>query len=184
MIRLGFVAIALLALLSGAPARAADFTLTIPGLKAGDTLPNAYVFNNFGCTGENKSPALQWQNAPEGTKSFAVTVYDPDAPTGSGWWHWTVVNLPASLTALPENASMGDKLLPEGALQGRTDYAMTSYGGPCPPVGDKPHRYIFKIHALKVDKIDVPTEAPGAMIGYFLGVNALATAEVTYYYGR
>lgn len=162
----------------------ASFTLTSPDLQAGQTLPAAQVFNGFGCSGENRSPALRWSGAPEGTQSFAITAYDPDAPTGSGWWHWTLVNIPASVTNLQENASVEVSLLPEGALQARTDFGAPGYGGPCPPVGDKPHRYIFTVHALKVPTLDLTAEASGAMVGYFLGQNALATASVTYMYGR
>lgn len=163
---------------------ASTFTLTSPGLEAGQTLPMKHVFDGFGCTGENRSPALSWSGAPEGTKSFAITAYDPDAPTGSGWWHWTLVNLPASTTHLAENASADTTLLPDGALQARTDYGKPGYGGACPPVGDAPHHYIFTVFALKTDKLDLTADAPGAMVGYYLHENTLAKASVTFTYGR
>ena len=133
---------------------------------------------------QNRSPALAWSNAPAGTKSFAVTMYDPDAPTGSGWWHWVVFNIPANVTSLPTGA--GDpaaNLLPAGAVQSATDFGAYGYGGPCPPPG-KPHRYIFSVFALKVDKLPLDTRASGAMVGFNLNANALAKASLTAKYGR
>jgi Raf kinase inhibitor-like YbhB/YbcL family protein len=166
-------------------AHAEKFTLTSPDVKAGATLVNKQVFKGFGCTGDNVSPALEWNNAPKDTKSFAVTVYDPDAPTGSGWWHWTVFNIPATATGLPAGA--GDDKgtgLPAGSVQGRTDFGAAGYGGPCPPVGDKPHHYIFTVYALKTDKLDLDGNAPGAMVGYYLNANKLKKASFTALYGR
>jgi Raf kinase inhibitor-like YbhB/YbcL family protein len=163
----------------------ADFTLTSTDLKDGSTVGNKHVFKGFGCSGENISPQLSWKGAPAGTKSFAVTVYDPDAPTGSGWWHWVVYNLPATTTSLPAGASdPARKLLPPGVVQGRTDFGTAGYGGPCPPQGDKPHRYIFTVFALKTDKIEVPADSTAAMVGFNLHANKLATATFTAKYGR
>ena len=161
---------------------AADFKLSSPSLSHGSTLPDKHVFNGFGCQGANLSPALQWEAAPAGTRSFAVTAYDPDAPTGSGWWHWVVYNLPANARSLPENASK-TQALPTGTIEGRTDFGTTGYGGACPPAGDKPHRYIFTIHALKTPRIDLPTDASAAMVGFMLHLNRLdsASLEVTYH---
>jgi Raf kinase inhibitor-like YbhB/YbcL family protein len=180
-----FIVVAALALsVAGAVASADPFTLTSPDVKEGATITTKQVFKGFGCTGENVSPALAWKGAPAGTKSFAVTLYDPDAPTGSGWWHWVVYNLPASTTSLPAGA--GDpakKLMPTGAAQGRTDFGAPGYGGPCPPPG-APHRYIFTLFALKTDKIDVPQDATAAMIGFNLSAHKLATATLTAKYGR
>ena len=175
-----------LALLGAAGAvHAAGFTLSSPTIKPGTTLTQAQVFNGFGCTGQNISPALKWSGAPAGTKSFAVTLYDPDAPTGSGWWHWVVINLPADSTGLAEGAGAADgKALPAGALHGRTDFGASAFGGACPPKGDKPHRYIFTVYALKTDKIDVPADASAALIGYMLNANKLATATFTAKFGR
>ncbi|MBK6865088.1 MAG: YbhB/YbcL family Raf kinase inhibitor-like protein [Ideonella sp.] len=176
--------VALLA--AGAAAHAAGgFTLTSPTVKPGSTLAKTQVFNGFGCTGDNISPALKWSGAPAGTKSFAVTVYDPDAPTGSGWWHWLVIDLPADATGLTEGAGGADgKGLPPGARHGRTDFGGPGFGGACPPQGAKPHRYVFTVFALKVDKLDVPADATAALIGYMLNANKLATASFTAKYGR
>ncbi|HBZ6107262.1 TPA: Raf kinase inhibitor-like protein YbcL, partial [Escherichia coli] len=137
-------------------------------------------FSGFGCEGGNTSPSLTWSGAPEGTKSFAVTVYDPDAPTGSGWWHWTVANIPATVTYLPADAGRRDGTkLPTGAVQGRNDFGYAGFGGACPPKGDKPHHYQFKVWALKTDKIPVDSNSSGALVGYMLNANKIATAEIT-----
>jgi Raf kinase inhibitor-like YbhB/YbcL family protein len=166
-------------------AHAAGFTLSSPQLKPGGRLAEAQVYDGFGCKGGNTSPALQWRGAPAGTKSFAVTVYDPDAPTGSGWWHWVVYNLPADTTALPEGAGRADgKGLPAGAVQGRTDFGTAGFGGACPPAGDKPHRYRFTVHALKVEKLDLPPDATAAMVGFMLHANRLGSATLEARYGR
>ena len=171
--------------LAASTAMAKDFSLSSPQIKPGATLTEAQVFNGYGCSGGNISPALAWRNAPEGTKSFALTVYDPDAPTGSGWWHWVVYNIPAKVNSLPEGAGSGDFAgLPTGAAQGRTDFGSIGFGGACPPVGDKPHRYIFTVHALSVERIDVPDDAPAALTGFMVNANTLAKASFTATYGR
>lgn len=170
--------------MSASPAFA-SFTLSSPSFSDGATLPSAHVHNAMGCTGQNRSPALQWQGAPEGTKSFAVTVYDPDAPTGSGWWHWVVYDLPASTTSLPEGAGTADGAgLPQGAKQARTDFGAPGYGGAAPPPGDKPHRYIFTVYALKSDTLEVPADASPAMIGFYIHFAKLGEAKLTALYGR
>jgi|SRR5579875_52522 len=166
-------------------ASAQGFTLSSPDIADGATIGNDFVFKGFGCSGKNLSPALSWSGAPAGTKSFALTVYDPDAPTGSGWWHWVVYDIPPHVTSLPRGA--GDphgKHLPKGAVQGRTDFGTVGYGGPCPPPGDKPHRYIFTIFALDVPKLDVPKDATAALIGFNLHAHTLAKASFTGLYGR
>jgi Raf kinase inhibitor-like YbhB/YbcL family protein len=119
------------------PGYAADFRLTSPSIKEQGTITNEQVFSGMGCSGKNVSPELYWDNIPENTKSFAVTVYDPDAPTGSGWWHWVVFNIPARVHMLPANAgkSEGSPAV-EGAIQSMTDFGRPGYGGPCPPPGD------------------------------------------------
>lgn len=170
--------------LVGAFAHAANFELMSHELKPNGVLPEASAFNGFGCSGGNISPSLMWKNAPAGTKSFAVTVYDPDAPTGSGWWHWTVFNIPANVTQLKAGAGNDAKLLPAGAAQGRTDFGQAGYGGACPPKGDKPHHYIFTVFALKTEKVDLNGESSGALVGYNLNGNALGKASFTVTYGR
>ena len=147
------------------------------------TLGSAQVYQGFGCSGGNVSPALSWSDVPAGTKSFAITAYDPDAPTGSGWWHWSAYDLPASLRSLPAGAGKVGAL-PGGARQGRNDYGSNDFGGACPPQGDKPHRYIFTVFALKVDRLEVPADASAALIGYMLNANKLATASITARFGR
>jgi Raf kinase inhibitor-like YbhB/YbcL family protein len=159
------------------------FKLAAPDLNSGRRIALAHVFNGMGCTGQNVSPALEWTNPPAGTKSFAVTAYDPDAPTGSGWWHWVMYNIPANATGLAAGAGTG-RNAPRGSAQGNTDFGSKGYGGPCPPVGNAPHHYHFKVFALKVDKLDVPGNATAAMVGYNLNANKLATAEIISLYGR
>jgi Raf kinase inhibitor-like YbhB/YbcL family protein len=164
---------------------AGHFSLTSPDLQPGGTIPTRNVANVMGCPGQNVSPALKWSGAPAGTKSFVVTTYDPDAPTGSGFWHWVVYNIPANTTSLPEGA--GDPKsgkLPSGATQGNTDLAQPGYLGPCPPQGDKPHRYIFTVYALKTAKLELPANATAAMVGFNVHGNQLAKATLTAKWGR
>jgi Raf kinase inhibitor-like YbhB/YbcL family protein len=164
---------------------ASGFTLSSPEIKANGMMPKRFEFNGFGCSGENKSPALKWSGAPKDAKSFAVTVYDPDAPTGSGWWHWIVINIPASVIELDAGAGTANSTtLPKGALQGRSDFGVAAWGGACPPKGDKPHRYIFTVYALKTDKLDIPADATAALTGYMIHANALGKAGFTAKYGR
>jgi Raf kinase inhibitor-like YbhB/YbcL family protein len=168
-----------------AASAAGGFTLSSPSIQPGSTLAEAQVFNGFGCSGKNVSPALNWSGAPAGTKSYAVTVYDPDAPTGSGWWHWVAFNVPPTATGLAEGAGTADsKTLPVGTAQGRTDFGGPGFGGACPPPGDKPHRYIFTVYALKTDKIEVPADASAALVGFMIHANQLGKASFTAKYGR
>jgi Raf kinase inhibitor-like YbhB/YbcL family protein len=164
---------------------AGTFTLQSAEIKPDAKIADAQFYKGFGCEGGNVSPSLKWTNAPAGTKSFAITVYDPDAPTGSGWWHWIMFNIPATVTELPAGAgdAAGGKAL-HGAVQSRTDFGKPGYGGPCPPKGDKPHRYIFTVYALKTDKIDADADASGALVGFMLNANKLAKASFTGKYGR
>lgn len=166
-------------------AHAENFLLSSPTFNPMTTLAQPHVFNGFGCSGGNRSPALSWQHAPEGTKSFAITMYDPDAPTGSGWWHWVVYNIPASAHSLPEDAGNAEgKGLPEGAAQGRTDFGSIGYGGACPPTGSPAHRYVMTVHALKVDKLSVSADASAAMIGFMINMNRLGSATLQTTYAR
>ncbi len=166
-------------------AQAADFSINSPSLKPGGTLPTKHVLHGFGCTGGNISPALSWQNPPVGTQSFAITAYDPDAPTGSGWWHWVVYNIPATVQSLQEDAGASNgQALPAGTTQGKTDFGSVGYGGACPPAGDKAHRYIFTVHALKTPKIDLPPDASAAMVGFMLHMSKLGSTSLEVNYGR
>ncbi|HZQ60177.1 MAG TPA: YbhB/YbcL family Raf kinase inhibitor-like protein [Casimicrobiaceae bacterium] len=173
-------------LFAGTVAAAGPFTVTSAEVKHKGTVPEEQVYNGFGCTGGNVSPSMTWHNVPAGTKSFAVTVFDPDAPTGSGWWHWVMFNIPASAGSLPKNA--GDPAsgkAPAGAVQSRNDFGKAGYGGPCPPAGDRPHRYIFTVFALKVDTLQGADEnASPAMIGFMINANQVAKASIQATYGR
>lgn len=166
-------------------ATAAEFALNSKDLSAGKDVSQEFVFNGFGCTGKNQSPELQWSGAPVGTQSFAVSIYDPDAPTGSGWWHWYLVNIPPTTTSLARGigTTNGEKL-PPGAGQIHTDFGQMGYGGPCPPAGAKPHRYIVTVYALKVPTVDVPDNATAALAGFLVNSNAIAKATLTFTYGR
>jgi len=167
-------------LLSGGAANA--LTLTSKDIKQGGKIADEQVANLFGCTSPNVSPELSWSGAPKGTKSFAVSMYDPDAPTGSGFWHWWVANIPASVTSLPKGAGGGTGL-PTGAVQAHNDFSLPGYGGPCPPKG-KPHHYIITVYALKVDKLDIDDKASGAVFGFYANANTLAKATLTGLWGR
>jgi Raf kinase inhibitor-like YbhB/YbcL family protein len=158
------------------------FELTSTDMRDGATLSAAQVYSGFGCSGGNLSPHLSWQNAPAGTQSFALTVHDPDAPTGSGWWHWTLYDIPANVSQLARGATA--KTLPAGSQQGRNDYGSQSFGGACPPAGSAPHRYVFTLHALKVANLDAPPGASAALLGYLINSNRLASASLTPVYGR
>ncbi len=162
-----------------------EFKLESPDIQPGGMIDKRFEANVFGCTGENRSPALKWSGAPAGTRSFALTVYDPDAPTGSGWWHWVVVNIPASVTELRSDAgNTSGANLPAGAQQVRIDYGFSGWGGMCPPPGDKPHRYVFTVHALQVERLDIPADATAALAGFMINANTIAKASFTALYGR
>lgn len=163
----------------------AGFALISSKLKEGESMRDEQVLDSFGCMGRNQSPDLRWTHAPKGTKSFVVTLYDPDAPTGSGWWHWVVFDIPPSVSELVAGA--GDparNLLPAGSRQGRTDFGPPGYGGPCPPAGDPPHRYLFTVYALDINKLDIGEAASPAMIGFALHRHILAKAVLAVTYGR
>ncbi|AWX13142.1 phosphatidylethanolamine-binding protein [Mergibacter septicus] len=172
-------------LLSSSLYASSHFEVSSKDIRPNTTIAQKFEFNGFGCTGENQSPELSWKNAPKGTKSFAVSVYDPDAPTGSGFWHWYVVNIPATVSKLSHNAGAENSTtLPKGAFQLRNDYGYHGWGGVCPPKGDKAHRYIFTVHALKTEHLDVNQQTPTALAGFLVHANTLATASFTAKYGR
>ncbi len=155
--------------------------VTSQNFKDGDYLGKDHILSQefgFGCAGGNRSPHLKWSNVPDGTKSFAVTCFDPDAPTGSGFWHWVVVNIPATTTELALDAGNPKSgLLPKGALQTRTDFGAAGYGGPCPPEGDHPHRYLFTVHAVK-GELSANADTSAAVIGFQLHFNTLEKAAI------
>jgi Raf kinase inhibitor-like YbhB/YbcL family protein len=157
-------------LLPPAPA----FSVESDDFEDGQPIPAAHAHPSVG--GENVSPHLRWSGFPEETKSFAVTCYDPDAPTGSGFWHWVLFNLPASTTELPTGANSGG--LPEGAVEVRNDYGESGYGGPAPPPGDRPHRYVFTVFAVDVDALDIGPDATPAYVGFNLTFHTLARAAI------
>jgi Raf kinase inhibitor-like YbhB/YbcL family protein len=183
---------------NNAVAQSADFTLTSPDLASG-VFDNKFILNGFGCSGGNVSPALEWKNIPAGTKSLSLQVHDPDAPTGSGFWHWGVYNIPVTATGLAQGAGNSPDTLPAPAFGGATDFLDTgatgtngNYGGPCPPEGDKPHRYNFTLYALAVDDVQqaggIPKTGTAALYSFVLnkglGSNLLGTASFTAVFGR
>ena len=160
-------------------------TFTLSSKDLGGEATTIEEFNGFGCTGENKSPQLFWENAPEGTKSFAVTMYDPDAPTGSGWWHWVVFDIPADVNELVSNAgNVSLDLAPKNSVQSITNYGTSGYGGPCPPEGHGLHQYILTVYALKTDKLGLDANTNPAVVGYYLWNNTIAKASIVTYYKR
>lgn len=159
---------------------ASDFKVKIADAN-GNTFHNSQVFT--GCGGGNVSPEVVWSGAPKGTKSFALTVYDPDAPTGSGWWHWVVTDIPPSANKLAKGAGNDKSKLPSGAVESRTDFGRPGYGGPCPPAG-KPHRYVFTVYALKVGSLNINPDSSGASAGFAIKANMIGHTSTTLKYGR
>ena len=161
--RKAFKTLTLCTVLSAQLAYAEDrFVLESADFAEGQPLALKHHLNGFGCEGDNISPALSWSGAPSETKSFAVTLYDPDASSGSGWWHWSVYNIPADVTSLDTNAGSGAGL-PASSSQGMTDFGTFGFAGACPPPGEM-HRYQFHVHAISVEKIDIPENATPAMV--------------------
>lgn len=150
-----------------------EMRLTSLSIEEGNRMPAVYSY-----PGGNRSPELSWQDPPEGTRSFAVTCFDPDAPTGSGWWHWCVVNLPETVRSLPEGVSPAD-IEALGAITLRNDYGEAEYGGAAPPAGDGMHRYVFTVWALPVEKLDLTEKNNCPTAGFVLHAQALATAKLT-----
>ena len=181
-----FMLATIVALLIGATQAQAEMRLTSKDLTPGQPMATAQVFDQFGCQGGNASPELTWSGAPQGTMSYAVLAFDPDAPTGSGWWHWVVFNIPASASGIATNASRNGAL-PQGAVESRTDFGISGYGGACPPVGHGIHRYQFTVYALPVADLTtgsfpLDAKAPAAMVSFVVRAAALdhATLEVPY----
>lgn len=166
----------------GALAEPAKFTLTSTDISAGKHMKKAQEFNGFGCTGDDLSPQLSWSGAPAGTVAYAITAYDPDAPTGSGWWHWQLINIPADVTSLAAGAGKADKA-PKGSQHIENDYGVAGFGGACPPQGHGVHHYKFTVHALS-KKLELPANASGALTGYMINANSLGSASIEALYKR
>jgi len=182
--RFPFAAVALL--VASAASGAETFSADSSDLPAGAPIPQRFTYNGYRCKGQNVSPQISWSNPPAETKSFAVLVHDPDAPTGvAGFWHWIVIDLPASTLSLPQNAGTPDgHMLPPAARQLTTDFGTNRWGGPCPPAGDHPHHYVFTVYALKVTKLNLPANATGADAQSAANSSALATAVFIRQFGR
>ena len=182
---IGLIVLTIFLAMGSQPAMAGEFTLSSSQMKAGGKMPMEQVFDGFGCTGKNISPELHWTGVPKGTKSLGLTIYDPDAPTGSGWWHWLIFNIDPRTAGLPANAGdVNAHLAPAGCVQSRTDFGSPGYGGPCPPPGDKPHRYIFTLFALDVARLDLDENTPAAMVGFNLNQHTIGKAQMTALFGR
>ena len=163
---------------------ASSLELTSKNIKQGTQMNKAQEFMGFGCTGKNISPQLSWSNPPEGTKAFALLAYDPDAPTGSGWWHWQIVNIPKTISSLPAGSGdLSKNLAPKDSLQIENDYGFKGFGGACPPKGNGVHRYQFTIHALS-KKLELPEGASGALTGYVVKANSLGSDTIEALYKR
>lgn len=160
-------------------AGAAGFTLRVDAAGPDGMVAKRFVYRGSGCTGENVSPALHWEGVPAGAKSLALTVFDPDTPSPGGWWHWLVIDLPTASSGLAQGTE-----LPAGAQSLRNDYGETGWGGPCPPKGDKPHRYVFTLHALDAAHLDLPSDASPAKAGAAIEQHTIGKAQVTLRYGR
>ena len=162
----------------------ADFKLESTAVVANGSFAAEQVYNDFGCRGGNVSPPLHWSRAPSGAKSFAVTMYDPDAPGGSGWWHWAIYDIPGAVTALPPGAGNPGGKLPTGAVQGRTDFGFAAYGGPCPPPHDKPHHYVLTLYALATEHLALPAGVSAREVDAAAKAHSLAATRFTALYGR
>jgi Raf kinase inhibitor-like YbhB/YbcL family protein len=162
-----------------------SFRLISPQISNRGTLPQSMVYQGFGCSGGDQSPELNWTGEPTGTNSYAITMFDPDAPTGVGWWHWLVFNIPKNTHTLPQGSGNSSaRQLPTGSQQGYIDFGSTGYGGACPPVGDSPHRYVITIYALDVEHLSTGAETTGAKLAFLMRGHILAKAKITGQYGR
>lgn len=168
----------MLGLLAAGSAQA--FDLTSKDIQEGHPMAKTFEYNSWGCDGGNQSPQLTWSGAPAGTKSFAITAYDPDAPTGSGFWHWIAFDIPASVNQLPR----GVDIKKIGAKESRIDYGTVGFGGACPPQNDGMHRYQFTVWALPTASLKLDKNTPSAVVGFTLNSSALAKATLTATYTR
>ena len=153
------------------------FTVTSADLTDGEALKKAQVSGIMGAGGEDLSPQLSWSGFPEQTRSFAVTAFDPDAPTASGFWHWAVANLPATVSELPTGVGDGSSL-PGDALTLRNDAGIRRYVGAAPPAGHGVHRYFFVVHAVNQERLDIGEDASAAFLGFNLFMHSIARAVI------
>jgi Raf kinase inhibitor-like YbhB/YbcL family protein len=176
------------AMVSNAPLAVAEvvaapaFTVTSTDFRLNQPLPLAFVFDQNDCKGGNRSPQLSWHGAPADTQSFAVTIFDPDAP-GHGWWHWAVAGIPANVSQLPANASASGVLRKMGAVESRNDFDIDGYAGPCPPPG-KPHHYVITVYALNSSDLRLRQSSPSLMFEHEIRTTAIASAQLVVTYGR
>jgi len=180
-----FKLLSVLSLSISASVFAGSLTLSSHDIAQGEFMAKAQEYNGFGCSGGDLSPHLKWSNAPQGTKSFAITAYDPDAPTGSGWWHWQVINIPKNVTKIATGAGSVKKYItPKGGMQIINDYGSRGFGGTCPPSGHGVHHYRFTIHALSVETLELPEGASGALAGYMINANTIESSTIESLYKR
>jgi len=150
----------------------------------GGSVPQKNVYNGSGCGGANISPEFHWSNAPRGTKSFAITIFDPDAPAGGGWWHWIIFNIPGTVSELPAGAgNEASRRLPPAGFQCRNDYGELGYGGPCPPPGST-HRYLVKVYALSIEKLPFGSETPPGKMAKQIEAHSIGVAKLMVRLGR
>lgn len=160
-------------------------TFTLKSNELGGQATMKQVFNGFGCTGDNISPQLYWENAPQNTKSFAVTIYDEDAPTGSGWWHWIIFDIEKNIYELKSGAgNLKKQIAPKNSVQSKTDFGMPGYGGPCPPEGQGFHKYTVTIYALKTEKLGLDSNANPALVGFYLQQNTIEKSSMIFYFKK
>ncbi|RZK26520.1 MAG: YbhB/YbcL family Raf kinase inhibitor-like protein [Flavobacterium sp.] len=160
-------------------------TFTLKSSDLGGQAVEKQVLDGFGCKGKNLSPQIYWENAPSGTKSFAVTIFDESAPTSSGWWHWLIFDIPLNTTELKSGAgTVTLNLAPNGSIQSITDFKSQCYSGPCPPEGSKPHKYVVTVYALKTEKLGLDASANPALVSFMLEQNLIEKSSLIFYYKR